>query len=87
MEQTEHEAGMAEPGTGHDTIERAVSQYWTEGDGSFRTDRDSLVEAIDAPVVTYEDREGHPLLILEFVELEDGWHLDQSSSCYLDDAT
>lgn len=87
MEHTEHEAGMADPGSGHASIIEAVDHYWSDGDGTFRDDRSELAQAVDAPTVTYEDAEGHALLILRFVELDDGWHIDQSSACYLGDNT
>ena len=81
FEMGEHEPGMAEQSVGFVDLDDAAADYWTRGDGRYRSDRDVLTEFIDPPVVRYDNERGETQLILTFAQIDDRWLLDSSEAC------
>lgn len=63
------------------TLEEAIDDYWTSGDGRYRDDRNALVESIDSPTVSYTDQQGNSHLILTFEEINGRWPLAHIGAC------
>jgi hypothetical protein len=81
FETGQYEPGMADPGAGFAGLDAAAADYWSNGDGKYRSDRTELTEIVDPPVVRYDNERGETQLILSFVQIDDRWLLDSTEAC------